>query len=97
MDIHRKPGYDPAELFVDPKLPAPMLKVAWTLLKKRLGFRYLMEVIPLEAGLVKGSHGRVTDDLLDGPVFITGEKRMLNADTVDATQVKELLLRHLFE
>lgn len=96
VDIHRKPGYDPAELFVDPKLSAPMLKVAWTLLKKRLGFRYLMDVIPLDAGLVRGSHGRVTDDPLDGPVFITEAKRMLDAESVDATQVKELLLRHLF-
>ncbi len=58
VDIHRKPGYDPAELFVDPQLTLPALKVAGTVLKKKLGFRYLMEVIPLDAGLVHGSHGR---------------------------------------
>jgi predicted AlkP superfamily pyrophosphatase or phosphodiesterase len=96
VDIHRKPGYDPAELFVDPKLPLPLLKVAWTLLKKQLGFRYLMDVIPLDASLVKGSHGRITDDPLDGPVFIAGDKRNLDAESVDATAVKALLLRHVF-
>jgi predicted AlkP superfamily pyrophosphatase or phosphodiesterase len=59
VDIHRKPGYDPAELFMDPAIRFPRLKVAGTLLKKILGFRYLMDVIPLHAGLVKGSHGCV--------------------------------------
>ncbi|MBZ5706962.1 MAG: alkaline phosphatase family protein [Acidobacteriia bacterium] len=96
VDIHRKPGYDPAELFVDPKLRLPLLKVAWTLLKKQLGFRYLMDVIPLDAGLVKGSHGRITDDPLDGPVFISSEKALVRGESVAATDVKELLLRHLY-
>lgn len=95
VDIHRKPGYDPAELFVDPKLRLPLLKVAWTLLKKQLGFRYLMDVIPLDATLVKGSHGRITADPLDGPVFLTGEKGALGA-SVAATDVKALLLREIF-
>ncbi len=61
VDIHRKPGYDPMELFVDPSLTLPKLKIAATLLRKKLGFRTLMEVIPLDASLVKGSHGRVPD------------------------------------
>lgn len=97
VDIHRKPGYDPVELFVDPKLSAPMLKVAWTLLKKRLGFRYLMDVIPLDASLVKGSHGRITDDPADGPVFITSEPRFVNGESVAAAGVRDLMLRHLFD
>ncbi|OYV05020.1 MAG: hypothetical protein CFE26_13805 [Verrucomicrobiales bacterium VVV1] len=58
VDIHRKPGYDPVELFLDPAIPFPKLKIAKFLLKKRLGFRGLMDVIPLDASLVKGSHGR---------------------------------------
>src|SRR6266513_649170 len=57
VDIHRKPGYDPVELFLDPKLALPKLKIAWRLLQKKLGFRMLMDVIPLDATLVKGSHG----------------------------------------
>ena len=58
VDIHRKPGYDPVELFLDPKIPMVKLKILWRLLRKQLGFRMLMDVIPLDAGLVKGSHGR---------------------------------------
>ncbi len=71
MDIHRKPGYDPVELFLDPKIPLPKLKIAWRLLQKKLGFRMLMDVIPLDATLVKGSHGRRPADKKDWPVFIT--------------------------
>jgi predicted AlkP superfamily pyrophosphatase or phosphodiesterase len=38
VDIHRKPGYDPCELFFDPKRPAKAI-AALALLKKKLGFR----------------------------------------------------------
>ena len=58
IDIHRKPGYDPAELFIDPAICCPKLRVAKFLLKKKLGMRGLLDVIPLDASLVKGSHGR---------------------------------------
>ncbi len=70
IDIHRKPGYDPCELFIDPAIAFPKLKIAKFLLKKKLGIRGLLEVIPLDAKLVKGSHGR--DDVPDTekPVFI---------------------------
>lgn len=71
VDIHRKPGYDPAELFLDPKIPAAKLKIAWRLLQKKLGFRMLMDVIPLDASLVKGSHGTRPADSEDWPLVIT--------------------------
>ncbi len=96
VDIHRKPGYDPVELFLDPALRAPRLKIAWTLLKKTLGFRYLMDVIPLDASLVKGSHGRLPDDPRTGPVFISSEPSLLPPGPVRATDVKALVLDHLF-
>ena len=73
VDIHRKPGYDPCELFVDPALRLPALRVARRLAQKKLGFRYRMDVIPLDAGLVKGSHGRLPEDPRDGPVFLASE------------------------
>ncbi|MBK7642975.1 MAG: alkaline phosphatase family protein, partial [Planctomycetes bacterium] len=57
VDIHRKPGYDPCELFLDPELAFPTLRVARRLAQKKLGMRYLMDVIPVEATLVRGSHG----------------------------------------
>ena len=63
IDIHRKPGYDPCELFIDPTIAFPKLKIAKFLLKKKLGLRGLLDVIPLDAALVRGSHGR--DDVPD--------------------------------
>jgi predicted AlkP superfamily pyrophosphatase or phosphodiesterase len=95
VDIHRKPGYDPAELFVDPSIPLPALKVGWILLRKALGFRYLMDVVPLDATLVKGSHGRITDNPADGPVIISSERGVLS-DRLSATDVKDLILQHVF-
>jgi len=70
VDIHRKTGYDPVELFFDPSLRCPKLRVAKNLLKKKLGMRTLMDVIPLDASLVKGSHGRIPADKGDWPVYI---------------------------
>lgn len=96
VDIHRKPGYDPVELFVDPTLWLPQLKVGWTLAKKAAGFRYLMDVIPLDTTLVRGSHGRVTDDPNAGPLFASSEPGLMPA-TVAATDVKDLVLAHLFQ
>jgi predicted AlkP superfamily pyrophosphatase or phosphodiesterase len=97
VDIHRKPGYDPVELFVDPRILFPPAKVAWILARKALGFRTLMDVIPLDASLVKGSHGRVPDDPRQGPVFLTDTPALLQRDAVHATEVRDLILRHLFE
>ena len=97
VDIHRKPGYDPAELFIDPALAFPRLRIGWTLAKKRLGFRYLMRTIPLDAGLVKGSHGRLTDTPDAGPVFISSVPSLVDRESVHATEVKELVLAHLFD
>ena len=87
VDIHRKCGYDPVELFLNPALKFPKLKLGFTLAKKKLGFRYLMDVIPLDATLVKGSHGRVPEDVQDWPVLI-GDFTSLSANTaVRAEQV----------
>jgi predicted AlkP superfamily pyrophosphatase or phosphodiesterase len=71
VDIHRKPGYDPVELFLDPSIAAPPVKIGWTLLRRQLGFRSLLEVTPLDATLVRGSRGRVTTSAADSPVFIS--------------------------
>ncbi len=98
VDIHRKPGYDPVELFIDPRIPFPMLKVSWTLFKRKLGFRSLLDVIGLDASLVRGSHGRITDRPQDGPVFITSAPEHLPPEpAVAATEVKATVLRHLFD
>jgi predicted AlkP superfamily pyrophosphatase or phosphodiesterase len=91
VDIHRKPGYDPTELFVDPNLTAPRLKVALTLLKKMLGFRYLMNVIGTDPFLVRGSHGRLYDDPDAGPVFLSTTPTP--ADTISALDIKDRILQ----
>lgn len=70
VDIHRKYGYDPVELFLDPTLAFPRLKVATTLLRRKLGFRALMDVIPLDPSLVRGSHGTCPADSAEWPVLI---------------------------
>lgn len=70
VDIHRKPGYDPAEMFFDQQLKFPMLHAAAFLLKKKLGFRALMKVIPLHGNQIKGSHGRDRIPTNQQPIFI---------------------------
>jgi len=88
VDIHRKYGYDPVELFLDPKLAMPKLKIGGTLLKRKLGFRALMDVIPLDASLVKGSHGACPPDSNDWPVLIgTGQE----SEPIDGIAVHERL------
>ena len=82
IDIHRKPGYDPCELFIDPAIPFPKAKIAKFLLKKKLGIRGLLEVIPLDPTLVKGSHGRdqVTDS--EKPVLIGSSEKIETAQDI---------------
>lgn len=96
VDIHRKPGYDPVELFLDPKLVAPKVTIGLTLLKKKLGLRTLMEVIPLDVNLVKGSHGRITDRDEEGPVIVSSAPELLPEGPVGAQDVKNLILKHVF-
>ena len=95
VDIHRKPGYDPVELFTDPAIGMLPVQVAWKLLKRRLGFRTLLDLIPLDASLVKGSHGRIVEDPAEGPVFLTRRKELLTSDSVRSIDVCGLILNHL--
>lgn len=96
VDIHRKPGYDPLELFIDPAIRFPKLAVAWRLAKRTLGFRSLLDVIPLDETLVRGSHGRPPDDPAHGPLLISSEPGLLPEDAIPATAVKGVILDHLF-
>jgi predicted AlkP superfamily pyrophosphatase or phosphodiesterase len=94
VDIHRKPGFDPAELFIDPAIKRPKVKVGLTLARKQLGFRYLMEVVPLDASLVRGSHGLATVPGA-GPLFVTERADLLPETAIAATDVHDLIVRHL--
>jgi predicted AlkP superfamily pyrophosphatase or phosphodiesterase len=91
VDIHRKPGYDPVELFLDPKIPLVKAKIAWRLLQKKLGFRMLMDVIPLDASLVKGSHGAKPANVQEWPIIITDSSSATSSATCQATDVFKIL------
>jgi predicted AlkP superfamily pyrophosphatase or phosphodiesterase len=95
VDIHRKPGYDPVELFLDPAISAVKLKILFRLLKKKLGFRMLMDVIPLDASLVKGSHGARPKNPKDFPILISEKPTALSRPQIDSTAVYEILKEHL--
>ncbi|AKU20833.1 alkaline phosphatase family protein [Massilia sp. MB5] len=96
VDIHRKPGYDPAELFFDRQLPYPKLTVLHRLLQRKLGLRALMDVIGLDATLVKGSHGRPPDDPDDGALIVADHPDALPAGIIAAEAVKALALDMIF-
>jgi predicted AlkP superfamily pyrophosphatase or phosphodiesterase len=91
VDIHRKPGYDPVELFVDPTLTFPKLRIAGKLAKKMLGFRMLMDVIGTDASLVRGSHGRLPPSRAEGPVYLSSQPTG-RREHLEMTDVRDMLL-----
>jgi len=93
VDIHRKPGYDPVEMFMDPKNPLIKLRAGYKLGRKLLGFRYLMDVIPLDATLIKGSHGGINVSKEYYPVCITDNA--LDKDELEAVDVYDVIWKHL--
>ncbi len=98
VDIHRKPGYDPVELFLDPDLKWPKLRIATRLTQKLLGFRYYMDVIGLDAAIVRGSHGRLPTlgfESREAPVFICSSK-LIESDRLAMEDVKAALLKLQF-
>jgi predicted AlkP superfamily pyrophosphatase or phosphodiesterase len=94
VDIHRKPGYDPCELFFDPKLFWPKGRAAWRLLQKKLGFRALFDVVPLDASLVRGSHGLAARNPTERPLVIGDGPPPLEVE-LPMPAVHNLLLRAL--
>lgn len=91
VDIHRKPGYDPAELLFDHTDPLVKLRAAAALARKRAGLRYAMKVVPLDPSRVRGSHGRLADDPQDGPMLLCSDPGRAR-DSLAAAEVKALLL-----
>jgi len=95
VDIHRKPGFDPAELFLDPRTGLIQAKIVWRLAKKRLGFRMLMDIIPLDASLVKGSHGGRPADTREWPVLISPRPDRSSGGLLESTDVFWVLRNHV--
>ncbi len=98
VDIHSKPGYDPLELFLDPRAPLKVPRMVTRLALRKLGFNVgpIMTFVPFDAKLIKGCHGRLPDAREDGPVFITSARDAGLPEHLPATEVKGTLLRLLF-
>jgi len=95
VDIHKKPGYDPVEMLTNPKDKLVMAKVIGKLLKKKMGFRTVMNIIPLDASLVKGSHGRLPEDKADYPILISDNVNASFNKHIEATDVFTVLENHI--
>jgi hypothetical protein len=91
VEIHRKPGYDPAELVLDPSDRWARARVLGAVARKRVGLRYTLDVVPLDPSCVRGTHGRLPDDASDGPVLLCST-RALQRDSLRAVDVKQFLL-----
>jgi predicted AlkP superfamily pyrophosphatase or phosphodiesterase len=71
VDIHRKPGYDPVELFVDGRTRS----------------------IPLNANLVRGSHGAPAKDPSQRGVLLTSEPGVFLGGQLADYEVAEIILK----
>ena len=96
VDIHKKPGYDPCELLIDPAITLPALRVAKFKIARALGFRASLQLTPLNASLVKGTHGRA--QLAPGfePVVLAENVLLPEKDFVSCQDISNIILRHLF-
>ncbi|QCW52682.1 alkaline phosphatase family protein [Nocardioides dongxiaopingii] len=92
VEIHKKPGYDPAELFLDPEDRLVKARAGLTLVRKKVGLRYSMSVVPLDPAPVSGSHGRLPSRPEDGPVLLCSDPSV-KAERIEATDVRDLLAR----
>ena len=91
MEIHRKPGYDPAELFFDPADRLVKARAGAALARKKLGMRYVMSVVPLDPSVVRGTHGRLPADTADAPVLLCSDASVAR-DRIAAVDVRDVLL-----
>src|SRR5437762_3593756 len=87
VDIHRKPGYDPLELFLDPKSRAQELKILWRLLQTKNGYVMFMGVTPLDATLLKGSHGCRPANTANWPILIADQPSVLTKPQIESAEV----------
>jgi hypothetical protein len=63
------------------------LRAGYKLLRKKAGFRYVMDVIPLDATLVKGSHGSINVADQFKPVLVTSKAIDKTLQAPDVYQV----------
>jgi predicted AlkP superfamily pyrophosphatase or phosphodiesterase len=91
VEIHRKPGYDPAELFLDPDDKFVKARAGYQLARRLTGFRYSLTVVPLDPRHVKGTHGRLPEDPEEGPLFLCSDASV-GRQRIGAAEVRDLIL-----
>ena len=96
VDIHKKPGYDPCELLIDPAIALPALRVAKFKITRALGIRASLQLTPLDASLVKGTHGRTQLPPGFEPVVLAENSLLPDKDFVSCQDISDIILRHLF-
>lgn len=95
VDIFRKPGYDPLELFIDPKKRhgLPAFELAMAVAQDKLGVRRTVDLVPLDAGMLRGAHGLSTAPP-DAPILITQRPQWVPEPSLPMLQVRDRLLAH---
>lgn len=96
VQIHKKPGYDPAEMIFDESNPVIKLRAGYKLLRKKLGFRYILDVISLNANLIKGSHGSPLVEQQFHPVCIANTPTLPD-DAIEPEKIYNLIWRNIFD
>jgi predicted AlkP superfamily pyrophosphatase or phosphodiesterase len=92
VEIHRKPGYDPAELLFDPQELLVKVHAGLNLIRKKVGLRYTMRTVPLDASCVRGTHGRRPDTPAATPLLLCSEEVPGVGQRISATDVRGLVL-----
>jgi predicted AlkP superfamily pyrophosphatase or phosphodiesterase len=92
VEIHRKPGYDPAELFFDPCDTLVKARAGLNLIRKRVGLRYTMRTAPLDPSCVRGTHGRRPDTPAARPVLLCSDDVPGVGKRISATDIRALVL-----
>jgi len=95
VDIHRKPGFDPCELLRDGSGPVAALRTGLFLARKALGFRALLRLTPLDARLVRGTHGRASLAAGLEPLLIGEGAFLPDTSPLPLRDVHDVILRNL--
>ena len=88
--IHDKPGHDPVEMFLG---SGGKFRAMRRLLQSKLGFRVPLDVISTDAGLIRGSHGRLPHHTDDSPVILTDWQ--LSDSEFHMSDVKQIVLNQM--
>ena len=98
VDIHRKPGYDPVELFLDPAISRRRSsKIGWQLAQRSARLPHAAWTSSRSTRRWCGARTAASPTIpQDGPLVASSEPGLLPAGPVAATAVKGLLLEHVF-